>query len=247
MAPEQATGTANIAAGHRHLRPGLHLPRVPDRPARLRGRAGAGHPGAHPVRQPRAGARAAPGGPAGLGGPAGPHAQQAGRRAARRRPGAAAGDPRLARASAAGGGGASGRQRPAASRLRRPGAGLGGAGHLPGGGGRRRLAGGTARGRRGLRGRAGGHGRFHCPIDRLRDGSVLATILPPHSATDQARIAARCALALRELWPGARSSPSPPGRRPATAAPASATPWIAPPAWSTTERARAREASASTP
>ncbi len=46
--------------------------------------------------------------------------------------------------------------------------------------------------------------RFNCPLDRLRDGSVVATILPPHSATDQARIAARCALALRDRMPGAR-------------------------------------------
>jgi hypothetical protein len=46
--------------------------------------------------------------------------------------------------------------------------------------------------------------RLRCPVDRLLDGSLLATVLPPHGATDQARIAARCALHLRELWPSAR-------------------------------------------
>ncbi|MEO8180731.1 MAG: protein kinase [Deltaproteobacteria bacterium] len=48
--------------------------------------------------------------------------------------------------------------------------------------------------------------RFNCPIDRLADGSLLATVLPQHSATDQARIAASCALYLRDLLPEARIS-----------------------------------------
>lgn len=46
--------------------------------------------------------------------------------------------------------------------------------------------------------------RFRCPIERLADGSLLASVLPRHSATDQVRIAARCALHLRELIPEAR-------------------------------------------
>ncbi len=46
--------------------------------------------------------------------------------------------------------------------------------------------------------------RFNCPIERLADGSLLATVLPQNSATDQARIAASCALYLRELLPEAR-------------------------------------------
>jgi eukaryotic-like serine/threonine-protein kinase len=46
--------------------------------------------------------------------------------------------------------------------------------------------------------------RFRCPIERLADGSLLASVLPKHSATDQVRIAARCALYLRELIPEAR-------------------------------------------
>jgi eukaryotic-like serine/threonine-protein kinase len=45
--------------------------------------------------------------------------------------------------------------------------------------------------------------RFGCVIEQLLDGSVLATVFPRPSATDQARIAARCALALRDLWPQA--------------------------------------------
>jgi eukaryotic-like serine/threonine-protein kinase len=47
---------------------------------------------------------------------------------------------------------------------------------------------------------------FHCPIERLADGSLLATVLPQHSAVDQARIAASCALLLRDLLPEARIS-----------------------------------------
>jgi serine/threonine protein kinase len=46
--------------------------------------------------------------------------------------------------------------------------------------------------------------RFNCPIECLLDGSVVATIVAPQGATDQARIAARCALSLRERWPEAR-------------------------------------------
>jgi tetratricopeptide (TPR) repeat protein len=46
--------------------------------------------------------------------------------------------------------------------------------------------------------------RFGCPIERLLDGSLLATILPQTSATDLVRIAARCALYLREQLPDAR-------------------------------------------
>jgi eukaryotic-like serine/threonine-protein kinase len=47
-------------------------------------------------------------------------------------------------------------------------------------------------------------GRSGCALERMADGSVLATILPRPSAADQARIAAHCALALRALWPRAR-------------------------------------------
>jgi eukaryotic-like serine/threonine-protein kinase len=46
--------------------------------------------------------------------------------------------------------------------------------------------------------------RFGSPVERLADGSLLATILPKQSATDQVRIAARCALFLRERLPEAR-------------------------------------------
>jgi tetratricopeptide (TPR) repeat protein len=45
--------------------------------------------------------------------------------------------------------------------------------------------------------------RFGCPIELLADGSLLATVLPRPSATDQARIAAHCALYLRDQFPGA--------------------------------------------
>jgi serine/threonine protein kinase/tetratricopeptide (TPR) repeat protein len=45
--------------------------------------------------------------------------------------------------------------------------------------------------------------RFGCPIEMLADGSLLATVLPRPSATDQARIAAHCALYLRDQLPGA--------------------------------------------
>jgi hypothetical protein len=48
--------------------------------------------------------------------------------------------------------------------------------------------------------------RFGCPIERLADGSLLATVEARPSATDQVRIAARCALYLRELLPDARIS-----------------------------------------
>jgi eukaryotic-like serine/threonine-protein kinase len=46
--------------------------------------------------------------------------------------------------------------------------------------------------------------RFGCPIERLADGSLLATVLPRSSATDQVRVAASCALQLRERLPRAR-------------------------------------------
>lgn len=46
--------------------------------------------------------------------------------------------------------------------------------------------------------------RFGCPLERLADGSLLATVLPRQSATDQVRIAARCAMYLREQLDGAR-------------------------------------------
>jgi eukaryotic-like serine/threonine-protein kinase len=46
--------------------------------------------------------------------------------------------------------------------------------------------------------------RFGCPLERLADGSLLATVLPKPSATDQVRVAARCALHLRERLPEAR-------------------------------------------
>jgi len=46
--------------------------------------------------------------------------------------------------------------------------------------------------------------RFGCPIEQLADGSILATVLPRASAADQVRIAARCALHLREQLPDAR-------------------------------------------
>jgi eukaryotic-like serine/threonine-protein kinase len=46
--------------------------------------------------------------------------------------------------------------------------------------------------------------RFGCPIERLADGSLLATVLPKQSATDQVRIAARCAMYLAEQLPEAR-------------------------------------------
>jgi hypothetical protein len=46
--------------------------------------------------------------------------------------------------------------------------------------------------------------RFGCPIEQLADGSILATVLPRASAADQVRIAARCALYLREQLPDAR-------------------------------------------
>jgi eukaryotic-like serine/threonine-protein kinase len=45
--------------------------------------------------------------------------------------------------------------------------------------------------------------RFGCPIELLADGSLLATVLPRPSATDQVRIAAHCALYLRDQLPGA--------------------------------------------
>jgi eukaryotic-like serine/threonine-protein kinase len=47
-------------------------------------------------------------------------------------------------------------------------------------------------------------GGLDCPIARLADGSWLMTVLPRASATDQVRIAARSAMALRERVPGAR-------------------------------------------
>jgi len=43
--------------------------------------------------------------------------------------------------------------------------------------------------------------RFGCPIERLADGSLLATVLPRSSATDLVRIGARCALYLRDQLP----------------------------------------------
>lgn len=46
--------------------------------------------------------------------------------------------------------------------------------------------------------------RFGCPIEQLADGSILATVLPRASAADQVRIAALCALYLREQLPDAR-------------------------------------------
>jgi eukaryotic-like serine/threonine-protein kinase len=46
-------------------------------------------------------------------------------------------------------------------------------------------------------------GRFGCPLELLADGSLLATVLPRPSATDQVRIAAHCALYLRDHLPGA--------------------------------------------
>jgi serine/threonine protein kinase/tetratricopeptide (TPR) repeat protein len=46
--------------------------------------------------------------------------------------------------------------------------------------------------------------RFGCPIERLADRSLLATVLPKQSAVDQVRIAARCAMFLREQLPEAR-------------------------------------------
>ena len=48
--------------------------------------------------------------------------------------------------------------------------------------------------------------RFGCSIERLANGSLLATVLPRQSATDLVHIAARCALYLREQMPGARIS-----------------------------------------
>ncbi|HET6149051.1 MAG TPA: protein kinase [Polyangia bacterium] len=48
--------------------------------------------------------------------------------------------------------------------------------------------------------------RFGCAIERLPNGSLLATVLPRHSATDLVHIAARCAMYLREQMPGARIS-----------------------------------------
>jgi hypothetical protein len=41
-------------------------------------------------------------------------------------------------------------------------------------------------------------------VEQLADGSILATLLPRTSASDQARDAARCALYLREELPDAR-------------------------------------------
>ncbi|HWA77079.1 MAG TPA: protein kinase [Polyangiaceae bacterium] len=46
--------------------------------------------------------------------------------------------------------------------------------------------------------------RFGCPIERLAARSLLATVLPKQSAVDQVRIAARCAMFLREQLPEAR-------------------------------------------
>jgi eukaryotic-like serine/threonine-protein kinase len=46
--------------------------------------------------------------------------------------------------------------------------------------------------------------RFGCLIERLPDGSLLATVLPRPSATDLVNIAARCAMYLREQLPQAR-------------------------------------------
>jgi eukaryotic-like serine/threonine-protein kinase len=46
-------------------------------------------------------------------------------------------------------------------------------------------------------------GRSGCAIEQMADGSVLATIFPRPSAADQARIAATCALSLRQVFPRA--------------------------------------------
>lgn len=46
--------------------------------------------------------------------------------------------------------------------------------------------------------------RFGCPIERLADGSLLATVLPRQSATDLVHIAARCAIYLRDQMPDAQ-------------------------------------------
>ena len=48
--------------------------------------------------------------------------------------------------------------------------------------------------------------RFGCPLERLPDGSLLATVLPRASATELVYIAARCAMYLREQMPDARMS-----------------------------------------
>lgn len=48
--------------------------------------------------------------------------------------------------------------------------------------------------------------RFGIYIDRMADGSMLATIIAKSSATDQARIAARCALFLRDQFNNNRIS-----------------------------------------
>jgi serine/threonine protein kinase len=46
--------------------------------------------------------------------------------------------------------------------------------------------------------------RFGCPLERLPDGSLLATVLPRSSATELVHVAARWALYLREQMPDAR-------------------------------------------
>ncbi|HEY8946358.1 MAG TPA: protein kinase [Polyangiaceae bacterium] len=46
--------------------------------------------------------------------------------------------------------------------------------------------------------------RFGCPLERLADGSLIATVLPGPSAKDQVRIAASCALYMREALPESR-------------------------------------------
>lgn len=48
--------------------------------------------------------------------------------------------------------------------------------------------------------------RFGAEIERMADGSILATIIAKSSATDQARIAARCALFLRDNYNNDRIS-----------------------------------------
>jgi tetratricopeptide (TPR) repeat protein len=45
--------------------------------------------------------------------------------------------------------------------------------------------------------------RFGCPIERLTDGSLLATVFPRSSATDLVHVGARCAMYLREQMPDA--------------------------------------------
>jgi hypothetical protein len=46
--------------------------------------------------------------------------------------------------------------------------------------------------------------RFGCPVERLGDGSLIAMVLPRPSAADQVRIAARCAMYLRDQLPKAK-------------------------------------------